>query len=69
MPHNLTDQVFGIHIKSNKPQPCMNAYTWELLTAVVGLHLAKFISSSVKGHANSMSAIIHLNDAILAFFM
>jgi hypothetical protein len=30
VPRNPTDQVLGIHIKSDKPQPGMNAYTWEL---------------------------------------
>jgi hypothetical protein len=33
-----TDQVLGLYMKSDKPQPGMNAYTWELLTAVMGLH-------------------------------
>jgi hypothetical protein len=67
MPCNPTDQLFVIHIKSNKPQPNTNAYTWELLTAVVGLHLAKFMPSAVKGNTNCISAIIRLNDAMLAF--
>jgi hypothetical protein len=37
MPYNSTDQVLGLQIKSDKPQAGMNAYTWELLAAVVGL--------------------------------
>jgi hypothetical protein len=49
MPLNSTEQVLGIHIKSDKPQPCINSYTWELLlTAVVGLHIVKFLPSAVK---------------------
>jgi hypothetical protein len=48
MPRNPTDQVLGIHIKSDKPQPDMNAYTWDLLTSVVGLHIVKFMPSAVK---------------------
>jgi hypothetical protein len=65
---NPTDQVFVIYIKSDKPQPDTNAYTWELLTAVVGLRLAKFMPSAVQGNTNCMSAIIRLNDAMLAFY-
>jgi hypothetical protein len=67
MPRNPTNQVLGLHIKSDKLQPGMNAYTWELLTAVVGLHLVKFMPRPVKGHSDCMSAIIRLNNAMLAF--
>jgi hypothetical protein len=67
MPRNPINQVLDIHIKSDKPQPGMNAYTWELLTRVVGLQIMKFMPSTVKGHSDCMSAIIHLNDAMLAF--
>jgi hypothetical protein len=64
---NPTDQVLGIHIQSDKPQQGMNAYTRELLTAVLRLHLVKFKPSSVKGRTDRMVAIVHLNDAMLAF--
>ena len=67
MPRFPTENVMGLHIKSDKPQPGMNAYTWELLTAVVGLHLAKYMPSLVMGHSDCMSAITRLNDAMLAF--
>jgi hypothetical protein len=60
IPRNLTGQVLGLHIKSDKPQPGTNVYTWELLTAVMGLHLTIYMPSAV------MSAIIRLNDAMLA---
>jgi hypothetical protein len=46
----------------------MNAYTWELPTAVVGRHLANLMPSVVKGHSDCMSAIIRLNDAMLTFY-
>jgi hypothetical protein len=59
MPRNPTDQVLVLHIKSDKPQPGMNAYTWELLTAVVGLHLTKY--------SDCVSVIIRQNDDMLAF--
>jgi hypothetical protein len=49
MPRNLIDQVLGLNIKSENPQPGMNAYIWELLTAVVGLHTMKSMPSAVKG--------------------
>jgi hypothetical protein len=49
MPRNPTDQVLGIHIKSNKTQLGINAYTLELLTAVVGLNLVMFMPREVKG--------------------
>jgi hypothetical protein len=58
MPCNPTDQVLGLHSKSDKPQPGMNAYTWELLAAVVGLHTMKFMPSTVKSFSDCMSAII-----------
>jgi hypothetical protein len=58
MPCNPTYQILGIHIKSDKPQPGINFCTWELLTAVMGLHLIKFIPSVVKGHSGCMSTII-----------
>jgi hypothetical protein len=45
----------------------MNACIFERLTAVVGLHLLKFMPSAVKGHCDCISAIIQLNDAMLAF--
>jgi hypothetical protein len=67
MLHNPTDEVLGLHIKSNKPQPGMNAYTWVILTAVVGLLLLKFMPSVVKGHSDCMSAIIYLDNTMLAF--
>jgi hypothetical protein len=67
MPRNPTDQVLGLHIKSDKPQPGMNAYNLELLTAVVGLYLTKYVPSAVKGYSDCMGAIIRLNEAILAF--
>jgi hypothetical protein len=41
MPHNPTDQVLGLHIKNDKPQPGINTLTWEPLTAVVGLHIVR----------------------------
>ena len=66
-PRYPTDQVLGIHIKSDKPQRGMSAYSWELLSAIVGLHVTKFMPSSVKGHSDCMSSIIRLNDAMLAF--
>jgi hypothetical protein len=67
MPHNSTNQVLGIHNESDKPQTGIHTYTWELLTAVVGLYLVRFMPSSVKEHSACMSAIIHLNNAMLAF--
>jgi hypothetical protein len=67
MPCNPTDQVLCLHIKSDEPQPGINAYTWELLAAAVGLHTMKFMPSAVKGFSDCMSAIIRLNEAILAF--
>jgi hypothetical protein len=67
MPRNPTKQVLGVHIKNNKPQPDMNAYTWKLLTTVVGLYQVKFMPSAVKGHSDYMSTIVRLNDAMLAF--
>jgi hypothetical protein len=45
MPRNSTEQVLGFHNKSDKPQPGINAYKWELLTAVVRLHIVKFMPS------------------------
>jgi hypothetical protein len=48
MPRNPTNMVLDLHIKSDKPQPGTNAYTWQLLTAVVRLHLVKFMPSSVR---------------------
>jgi hypothetical protein len=67
VPRDFTDQVLGFHIKSDKPQPDMNAYTRELLTTMVRLHLVKFMPSAVKGHFDCISAISRLNDAMLAF--
>jgi hypothetical protein len=58
MPHNPTDPVLVIHIKSDKFQPDMNAYTWKLLTVVVGLHLEKVMPSVLKGNSDCMSAIM-----------
>jgi hypothetical protein len=66
IPQNPTDQVLCIYIKTDKPQPGMIDYTWELLTTAVGLQLVKFMSNVVKGHPDCMSAIIPLNDAMLA---
>jgi hypothetical protein len=67
MPRNPTDQLLGIQIKSDTFQPDLNACTWKLLTVVEGLHLVVIMPSSMMGHSDCMSAIICLNDAMLAF--
>jgi hypothetical protein len=66
---NSTYQVLGIHIKNNKPKSGMNAYTWKLLPAVVGLHLVTFMPIAIRGHSDCtcMRVIIRLNNAMLAF--
>jgi hypothetical protein len=50
------------------PQPGINAYTWEPLTVVMGLDIVKFMPSTVRGHSDCISAIIRLNNAMLAFY-
>jgi hypothetical protein len=34
--------VHGVRISSDKPEPGMNAFTWELATQLIALHMVKF---------------------------
>jgi hypothetical protein len=64
MPRNPHDPVLGFHVTSEHPLPGMCAYTWELLTQVVGLHLMKYMPNHVHGYSDCEAAITRSNSAM-----
>jgi len=67
MPRNPRHPVLGFHVRAATAQPGMNAYSWELLTQLVGLNIMKYLPHSVTAHSDCMSAIKRSNAAMMAF--
>ena len=64
VPSDASAPPLMIRITSSHPEPGMNAYTWELVTQLVALHLAKFLPPSVTGHSDCLSALARTNRAL-----
>ena len=54
----------GIRIVSDKPEPGMNAFTWELVTQLIGLHFTKHLTSPLVAISDCTSAIARTNRAL-----
>jgi hypothetical protein len=59
-------QATPIHIRvtSSESEPGMNAYTWELVTQLIALHLAKYLPTNVVGYSDCKSALARTNRAL-----
>ena len=53
-----------IRLTSTHPDPGMNAYSWELVSQLVGLHLAKHLPPDVHGYTDCAAAMARTNRAL-----
>ena len=58
-------EPISIRILSPHPEPGMNAYTWELVTQLVAMHLAKHLPPEVHGYSDCKAAISRTNRALM----
>ena len=54
----------SIRITSPHNEPGMNAYTWELVTQLIAMHLAKHLPPEVMGYSDCKAAISRTNRAL-----
>jgi hypothetical protein len=54
----------GIRITCDRPEPGMNAFTWELVTQLIGLHFSKHIQSPLVAISDCTGAIARTNRAL-----
>ena len=59
--------VHGVRITSNNPEPGMNAFTWELLTQLVAVHMVKHQRQDLPGYSDCTSAIARTNKALRSY--
>jgi hypothetical protein len=64
IPRNERATVHGVQITSDAPEPGMNAFTWELLTQVVALHMTQYQPYFLPGFSDCTSAITRSNTAL-----
>ena len=57
IPVDKSVEPLGVHINSDNPEPGMNAFTWELVTQLVALHMVKHLPPTVSGYSDCTSAI------------
>jgi hypothetical protein len=55
------------HQRSAKPEPGMNAFTWELLTQAIALNMVKHQCAELPGYSDCTSAITRTNQALRSF--
>jgi hypothetical protein len=54
----------GIRITCDRPEPGMNAFTWELVTQLIGLHFAKHLPSPLVAISDCTGAIARTNRSL-----
>lgn len=64
IPHRKHLPTMGVRITSTQPEPGMNAFTWELLTQVIALHMIKYQPLYLPGFSDCTSAIARVNLAL-----
>ena len=57
IPEDKNAEPQGVHISSDNPEPGMNAFTWELVTQLVALHMVKHLPPTISGYSDCTSAI------------
>ena len=63
-PYRTPQHPILIRITSPAPEPGMNAYTWELVTQLIALNLAKYLPSSVPGYSDCKAAIARTTQSL-----
>jgi len=63
MPPNPNDEVHSVRITSDSPEPGMNAFTWELASQLIALHIMKCHPEAV-GYSDCTSALARTATAL-----
>ena len=67
IPESPLHPTHGVRITSSAPEPGMNAFTWELLSQLIALHLTKHQPVSIQAFSDCTSAIARTNRALRSY--
>jgi hypothetical protein len=67
VPQRNGDPVLGFRVTSSAPEQGLNAYVWELVMQVIGLHFMKHMPTEVKGTTDCTSAMERVNQSLCSY--